>query len=158
MVVQEKGGIDMKPVAMLSPITALVALRGVDDEIDVLAQKLLSQPVHVWLGAFAALSAGDRVVLSSALVNRGADPSLVRHAAGLAGLGLADDASGLGGAKPVMSLIGLAGSGAAFAHGYMRHNRSGTAGRILWGLWWSIFGLFALPLALIEGFGKPEKE
>lgn len=153
----------MNPMAMLSPVTALVALRGSDGEIDQLAERLLQQPAHVWVGAFSALSAADREALASNLVSRGADQQLVLEAAGYAGMG-ADPAAVTGGGIAVLSgamialmLAGLMGSAAAAAHGYSRHVHSSKPVRVLWATWWGMWGLLSLPIAFMEGFAEPER-
>lgn len=156
----------MRPIALISPATALMALRGDTGAVEAMADRLMDQPLHVWVGAFSVLGAPDRAALAETLVRRGADPQLVASASGLgaapgesarnAGLAIAGASVGVGTIALVLAM--MMGSAAAAAHGYSRHHRSSKPVRVLWATWWGFWGLPGAAVALLQGFAEPMKE
>jgi len=56
--------------------------------------------------------------------------------------------------NPAVRIANMVVSGALAYHGYKRHK-----GSILWAIVWGVFvpNVIGLPIALAEGFGKPQK-
>lgn len=101
------------------------------------------------------LASDGRTYVNSCLANQ-AGASVVKH------LGAPKKLSGhIPGAMPtmgdwkstVMGPIGWAASAAMTYHGYKRNN-----GSILWALLWGMTGLFGVPFAVAQGFGKPKSK
>jgi len=94
------------------------------------------------------LATDGRTYLNSCLANV-AGARVVKHTspAKLAGLGAIDAKTVM---KTAMGPIGWAAMLAMMYHGYKRNNS------VLWGLLWGATGVFGVPFAVAQGFGKPK--